>query len=543
MAAPVNIYLQWLLRGFIIKIYSGGTYDQDISKKFGQGKIYSYLKEKGVDILLIGADKKNKVDKYLGQGPKVNICFGKHLLNDFVSIFNKLSELKGFRSPYFNWTDFENKESVHIPAIIASGTGAEFKLEEGKPFGYYLNNEPEIARQIEEAVIKRLNKIYGELATLPAIENEPAVQGTGNSVAVDPVSKFICFRSSTNGRFIHIYRVEIDTSNNVHIWKLHSNKDKKDNYRSSRLFEEKGECIPLSSGRKLIQIANGAPDKKEISSLSIFEEDDQNIEYRGFRLGYNWNEKSRQLSVTRFYLISHEKLEQRFQQAAEKVKSEEKKKEKTLETFLNKLPCDIKVGSRAYNLIPFLPDRRFLPMRLGGVFDNTMTFYDGGSENEGILPDFPMLKVFFFAAKGALDDEGKKRIKKEDYKLAAEYLTKSLEHGLTGHIRNIEKHNEEHTKIKHKETDDFNLPNLKKLFDKIVEGIEKTRGSSGESWADEFLELRRRYDSTEDFSESSKIEQTDKKKIEKNWLYRRERIGGHEDQELTELLTDIFGYE
>lgn len=587
----IHPYYQRLLRATAIKIFWGiyptskkpnaknihrkvkGAYEE-----INNNSEYMHVRESPVfreyieliSISDIGKAPQSKFDILLGEGADIKSNLSEKGKNELIRCLNALCcldeaafEIRQDKFPlYKNWQEFEKRNPIpeHIDNMITGDL---------KPFGFLREStfvsKQNAANEIESAVQKAITLNFKNLADDPDLLDKNHVdnlnipssnlqdsntenldvgtkqihkQNETSSNRSDVAERFVCFRSSTNGRFIHVYPVTIYQNQDVLIKKLKTYKNKYNGYKDSPVFEESGKCISLSSNRRLIQIFKEPQTKvkgadKEIASLSIFENDEEKKEYRGFRLGYDWKTKAAKLSVTRFYLISVEELENRLTETS-------KNSESLKDIFLNKLPFDIKVNSRAYSSIPFHPEMRFLPMRLGGVFDNAMTFYDGGNNEDLALPDFAMLRVFFNAAKGALA-KPKNKLVKEDYKLAAEYLTKSIEHGLTGHIRNISEYNEIHGKDQHKETNTYSYEILRTLFNGIVGGVDKLAKPKIESWNDEFLKLRRRFDETKNYSESSDIN-TPKLKQELNYLYRVAKEGVKEDKMLTVILNKIFKY-
>lgn len=573
MAYYINPYHLRLLRALAIYVYHGrypisghpgaksiyeqakAALDKSTRKEFSKDihSFQTYLDSKitGHDI---GTSTQQRLDIIFGEKPGTRARIREEYKHCLIKVFNTICCLKDAkinipesRFPLYNdWVDFEKTEQV--PLEISTDLG---KPENFKAYGYYTegtSKEKEIAKKIESAVKDRVNVIFNNLNN----KSQPESEKKGSNKTTQRASmrkeapgagtffgQFVCFRSSTNGRFIHIYPITISKDNTVSIKKLKSYKDKLNKYKSSTHFMEKGICISLSEDRYLIQVyKDHLPSetglRQEILSLSIFEIDKKKMEYRGFRLGYDWKTQAPKLSVTRFYLVSIEEIENR-------LAGDPGYNKRLKNTFFDKLPFDIKVNSKAYKTIPFHPEMRFLPMRLGGVFDNAMTFYDGGNNDDLSLPDFAMLRIFFNAAKGAIA-KPKIELSKDDYKLAAEYLTKSIEHGLTGHIKNITEYNKIHKKDKHKETNNYSDEILQRLFNDIINGVDKLTKHKIESWKDEFLELRRRYDETKNYSKSSDIN-IPLKKRETNYLYRVANEGGKEDDILTKILNKIFDYK
>ncbi|MBK6700678.1 MAG: hypothetical protein IPG55_12430 [Saprospiraceae bacterium] len=577
----IHPYHQRLLRAIAIRVYhgvyplSGIPMAIDIHKLVigalnSGGKEFARKEKLFVDYLTIEVDRskniggkpQNRFDILFGEGKTIRtnvIGIG----NDLIKCLNAiccLTKVENYlptnRFPLYNsYYSFTNENP--IPTSVSKVLVDEKKV---RPFGFYnksLNKvEKNIANEIERAVEVRTEVIFKSLSTGSTFIKHKKASPKRINISkvkleekkIDPENsmkpfidseneEFVCFRSSTNGRFIHVYLVKILDSVNVQIKKLSVIKDKLDNYKGTTTIEETGVCIPLSAGRRLIQVYKNDSVKdlngnREISSLSIFELDKRKREYRGFRLGYDWKTAPK-LSVTRFYLISMKEIEKRNLKIGEMKNSM-----KTM--LLNKLPFDIKVNHRSFTSIPFHPMLRYLPMRLGGVFDNAMTFYDGGNNDTLTLPDFSMLKIFYNAAKGAIA-KPKDELDRADFSLAAEYLTKSIEHGLTGHIYNIEVHNKKY-RTKHKDTKYFTFDIVYNLFSQITNGVEEVTGSAEESWKDEFSELRRRFDETKNYSDSSVLVDNEKSK-ETNWIYRVNKKGGIEDEELTNLLKSLFDYD
>jgi hypothetical protein len=637
-ATPLNIYLQWLLRALLIKVYSG-EYTPEKSLGFKQSKLYNYLVDKEVPIKVIGSSIKTRFNKFFGQGPLGDVNFGERALDDYIEIFKELCKLKNFRDLYSDWHAFAKEESNYLPEIkeIDPSTSISFSFKNNKKFGYYLEHAPIIATQIEDAVIKRVEKIYSNTALRPAVaenidipdlrlpeyaifyachqyspkentqefkvshlqitgktdkdkwdtgkyisfefksdkleskkarlgkfsqgdsktfyfntahnwdpESQPLFKtdrqthmifssSTGNpekmgffagtfiakaeddsplagvfiakkisgievtkayyeslrkgiysdgelkeitkhlrnklinvsnaslkefrdlkspnkisriiglhekeQVGLDDITKdggdYICLRTSSDGRFIHIYQLHINQKGIVTSNELDTSSNPLAQLQEVKSFWG----IIDSFDENKFSIELGVETRHPF--LYMFEKEGEQNEYRGFCLGFEFGNTNKP-SATRCLLLSGKQFPE----------------------LLVSCPLDIEVNSSAFMNLPLNDENKYLPMRLGGEYDNAMRFFDAG-ENKENGPEIKLGDVFFYAAKGLIEKESPSI---SDYELSVKYLIKSAEHAYRGNFGNISKRRDDMNSLIKQREDKVEL-NMKNLKSKLEDGI------------------------------------------------------------------------